>query len=443
MIFSIGIAFTNADQYNILPAEEKIGNYTNLLHCALYLRDNPEYRDLAPQIVEGITENLNKTLNYFLTIKSMLEKGTEPSDIPQTYFDELYRSARKLSRIKLDISKHFNCEALGYPTTYELIPSDKLEKIDSLITLSGILVNGRSMNKEELYDRVVVGYNITMELVNFFSKLEHNYVGYMDEIIKSTKSELENLQMHFVGFENFQRLFKDPRFYNALYKTMLFVVTSVTLKISMGVLLALLYSSELIMGRKVLRALLLIPWAMPFLLSALTWKFLFNPNGQLGSLLGLEINIREWDAFLVYNLFETWLAYPFVMTITQGALRGVSKDIIEASYVDGAGVFMRLRHVILPLIAKPVSLATILTTGASLQAFLVPLTINGAGPIGEICIPYIGCTSGYLNEMLIVFGYYRVTIDKEYGYAASIYLVILAIILVYVTLYFKILKKTR
>ena len=119
MIFSIGIAFTNADQYNILPAEEKIGNYTNLLHCALYLRDNLEYRDLAPQIVEGITENLNKTLNYFLTIKSMLEKGTEPSDIPQTYFDELYRSARKLSRIKLDISKHFNCEALGYPTTYE------------------------------------------------------------------------------------------------------------------------------------------------------------------------------------------------------------------------------------------------------------------------------------------------------------------------------------
>ncbi|RLG83249.1 MAG: sugar ABC transporter permease [Thermoprotei archaeon] len=442
MVFSIGIAFTNADQWNILPAQEKIGNYTNLLKCATYLRDSPEHRAKAPQLLGDIENNLNQTLNYFINIKNMLDEGVEPIDIPQTYFDGLYRSARKLSRVKLSISELFNCSALGYPTNLELIPSDKLEKIDSLITLSSILVNGRFMNKEELYDRVLVGYNITMDLANFFGKLEHDYEGYMNEVISSSQSKLEDLQMRFVGFENFQRLFKDPRFYNSLYKTMLFVLTSVTLKMGAGVLLAIFYSSELVMGRKALRALLMIPWAMPFLLSALTWKFLFSPNGQLGQLLGLEINVREWDAFLVYNLFEMWLAYPFVMTVTQGALRGVPKEVIEASYVDGAGVFTRLKEIILPLIAKPVSLAAVLTTGASLQAFLVPLTINSAGPIGEICAPYVGCTSGYKNEMLIVFGYHRVMIDKEYGYAATTYLVILAIILLYVTIYFKLLKKT-
>ena len=199
----------------------------------------------------------------------------------------------------------------------------------------------------------------------------------------------------------------------------------------------------MVIGRKALRALLIIPWAMPFLLSAVTWKFLFQANGQLGRLFGLNMNTDQWDAFLVYNLFETWLAYPFVMTITQGALRGIPKDVIEASYIDGASVFTRFRKVVLPMIKKPVSLAAVLTTGASLQAFLVPLVLNGAGPIGDVCAPGIGCRAGYMNEMLIVFGYYRITIDREYGYAASIYLIVLAIILAYVAIYFKFLKKSR
>jgi len=220
--------------------------------------------------------------------------------------------------------------------------------------------------------------------------LETDYEGYMNKIIKSSQDELDTLQMKFIGFDNFARLLRDPRFYNSLYKTMLFVVTSVALKMSVGVLLAVFYSSELIIGRKAMRALLIVPWAMPFLLSALTWRLLFQPNGQLGQLFGLNMNVNQVGMrFLIYNLFETWLAYPFVMTVTQGALRGIPKDVIEASYVDGADAFTRFRKVIFPLIAKPVSLAAVLTTGASLQAFLVPLTLNGAGPIGNICVSFI------------------------------------------------------
>jgi len=49
---------------------------------------------------------------------------------------------------------------------------------------------------------------------------------------------------------------------------------------------------------------------------------------------------NEWHAFIIYNLFEAWLAYPFIMTVTQGALRGVPKDVIEAAYIDGASVFL-------------------------------------------------------------------------------------------------------
>jgi len=84
-----------------------------------------------------------------------------------------------------------------------------------------------------------------------------------------------------------------------------------------------------------------------------------------------------------------------------------------------------------------------LTTGASLQAFLVPLTLNGAGPVGNVCVSYIGCRAGPLNEMLIVFGYNRIMIDREYGYAALMYLIVIAIILVYVALWFSIMRRSE
>jgi len=288
----------------------------------------------------------------------------------------------------------------------------------------------------DLYKDTITGLNLTIELRGFFSKLGTSYEEYLDRVRDSAKEELDRLELKYIGLKNFEELSRDPRFYNALYKTLLFVVTSVPLKVSIGILLALFYSTPLIYGRRALRALLLVPWALPFLLSAITWKFLSLPDGQLGRTLGININVNEWHAFLVYNLFEAWLAYPFIMTVTMGALSGLSKDIIEASMVDGAGLRARLFKVVFPLIAKPVTLATILTTGASLQAFLVPLVLNGAGPTGEIYVPGVGSTVGPKNEMLIIFGYNKIMIDWEYGYAASLYVVVVLIILIYVSIWF-------
>ncbi|MEM4717721.1 MAG: sugar ABC transporter permease [Desulfurococcaceae archaeon] len=443
MLFSIGIAFTNATRENILPNPQRVSDLKNSIMCATLLKENPEYQRNASQLVDTILSRLDTILLNLESIKNQLENGVKPEDIPYLYFDNLYRIANiGLRKTRSDIVSFFNCTLLGYPTNRELIPSDILGKMDSLITLTGTLVSiYRTMTSEMLYNQVLVGYNITSELRTYFEKLDVSYEEYMSNFIESASRELDELELKIVWFENFNRLFGDPRFYNSLYKTILFVLTSVPLKVATGVLLALFYSTTLIYGRKILRALLIVPWAMPFLLSALTWKFLFLPNGQLGQLLGLNMNTFEWDAFIVYNLFETWLAYPFIMTITQGALRGVSKDIIEASYIDGADIWTRLRRVVFPQISRPVLLAAILTTGASLQAFLVPLVLNGAGPIGDICSPFTGCTAGWKNEMLIIFGYNRIMIDREFAYAASMYLIVLAIILTYVALWFRLMKK--
>ncbi|MEM1826307.1 MAG: sugar ABC transporter permease, partial [Desulfurococcaceae archaeon] len=270
-----------------------------------------------------------------------------------------------------------------------------------------------------------------------------DYDGYLSSVKENLLRERDKLMLKFIGLNNFIELFKDPRFYYSLYKTLLFVATSVPLKVLVGFSLALLYSSNLIIGRKWLRGLMLTPWAIPILLSGLTWNFLFQPNGQLGRLFKLNIYTSEWHAFLVYNLFETWLAYPFIMTVTMGALSSIPRDVIEASYVDGANLWYRVRRVVFPLIARPLAVASILTTGASLQAFLVPLLINYGGPTGTVSVPGLGSRTGNLNELLILFGYNRATIDKEWGYASATYFAIVLIIMVYVAIWFNIYRRSR
>jgi len=81
-----------------------------------------------------------------------------------------------------------------------------------------------------------------------------------------------------------------------------------------------------------------------------------------------------------------WLAYPFIMTVTMGAIASIPRELIEAAYIDGASAWLRFRKVMLPQVIRPILFATILTTGSSLQAFMIPLLINSGGPEGMIRI---------------------------------------------------------
>ncbi|MFA4661998.1 carbohydrate ABC transporter permease [Pyrococcus kukulkanii] len=190
--------------------------------------------------------------------------------------------------------------------------------------------------------------------------------------------------LKFVGLENFKWILSDEKFRNAFKWTWIFVATSVSLKVIIGILLSLLYNSKYVKGKVIYRSLLIIPWALPLLFSITVWRFMFDPVfGPINIVLkdiGISslpnwINDPKW-AFFALNIIEVWLAYPFMLTVITAALQSVPDTLIEAAIIDGANYWQRFRYVILPSVGKPIAFATILTSAASFQYFMVPYLYN-------------------------------------------------------------------
>ena len=236
-----------------------------------------------------------------------------------------------------------------------------------------------------------------------------------------------------VGVYNFGKLIFGGGLYYPLMITLLFLVTSVALKTIVGLAFATFFNSNHIRFRGALIALMLVPWALPSMLSILIWKGMFSTGfGAINQILGtIGVPAVNWlgnatNAFITYNIVEVWLAYPFMMTVILAAMRSISPELHESAMIDGAGSLSRLRHVTLPLIKKPLSFAIVGTSLVSFMAFAVPFLLNEGGPARA-------------NEFLMVYGYREAFSMGRYGYAAAfmilvfIILIALTVILVKVT----------
>ncbi len=450
--YSIYIAFTDANAVNIASEPRLKELYSIRESIEEYLLEHRDYVLGRAEELEGYLENivssLGKVYDYI--------DGASP----------LTFSLAKIQEFKKEIDYYLSLSinVVNSNETYFYWYKD----------LSDAL--GRS--EKILYDRVwaeierIAGFKLLLteedlariknstlpalkESMEFMKKalvevrdIRSDYNGFVSTVLSVLDEEIDRISLHFIGLENFVRLFRDSRFPYSIFKTLLFVATSVPLKIGVGVLLAFFFSTPLIYGRRVMRALLLIPWAIPILLSVTTWRMLFTPGigpfaEFISGLTGAKFSIfeREWDAFIVYNIVEMWLAYPFVMTVTMGAISGVPRELIEAAYVDGASVFTRFRRIMLPLTIRPILFATILTTGASLQAFMVPLLINGGGPTKEISFLWFEKATGNVNEMIVLFGYNRAWLEQKYGLSAASYLIVVLILFLYALAWFKLVYK--
>lgn len=185
----------------------------------------------------------------------------------------------------------------------------------------------------------------------------------------------------FVGLSNYiDALFgaAGDRFWNALWNTTFFTVTTVTLETVLGLAMAVVMHQAL-RGRGVVRASILVPWAIPTAVSGLLWRWIFAPDGVANAMLGHQI---LWSADgpaakVAVIMAEVWKTAPFVGLLVLAGLQVISKEVNEAAKVDGTNAWQRFWHVTLPLVRPALLVAILFRMLDSLRMFDLPYVLIG------------------------------------------------------------------
>ena len=213
----------------------------------------------------------------------------------------------------------------------------------------------------------------------------------------------------FVGLGNYFFLLQDSRFWNALKNTVYFTGTSVFLELVAGFLVALLLNRSVrFLG--LLRAVVLIPWAVPTVISARLWEWIFNANfGVLNFLLGSQVN---WlgDPFLAMQaavFVDVWKTTPFVALILLAGLQAIPPEIYQAARVDGAGDWVLFRRITFPLLLPMIWVVLIFRTLDAWRVFDVIYVLTGGGPANS-------------TETISIYAYKVLFQTLQFGYGSTL-----------------------
>ena len=168
-------------------------------------------------------------------------------------------------------------------------------------------------------------------------------------------------------------------FWPALRITLFFTVVTVTLETILGMFMALIMSKEF-RGRALVRAAVLIPWAIPTAVTAKLWQFLFAPRGIINELFGLNISwtTDPWAARAAVILADVWKTTPFMALLILAGLQMIPKDTYEAARVDGASAWQQFTKITLPLVKPALMVAVLFRTLDALRMYDLPVIMISA-----------------------------------------------------------------
>jgi len=253
----------------------------------------------------------------------------------------------------------------------------------------------------------------------------------------SNMSLLHIRDWQLIGPRQYQKVLSEPRFYTILWKTLVWTVVNVSFHVTIGVALALILH-EKIPGRRLFRTLLILPWAIPPVVTALTWRGMFHYEYGAVNLILTKVFAQtpvQWlndplGTFAACIMTNIWLGFPFMMVVALGGLQSIPHELYEAALIDGAGPWQRFRTVTLPMLRPVMTPAIVLGFVWTFNKVdIVWLVSNGGEPADSthILVSYV---------YRAAFNLYR------YGYAAA-FSVIIFLILVAFSLVFMRLQRSR
>jgi len=230
----------------------------------------------------------------------------------------------------------------------------------------------------------------------------------------------------FLGVSNYSTMFTSPLWTAALERTLAFTVITVIFDMVVALALALMLNRKF-RGRGVLRAAILVPWAVPTVVSATLWKTMFDPRaGFVDYFLGAVhpawssltwLNASVWRSWVVIFTADSWKNIPFVAIILLAGLQVIPNEIYEAARVDGASAWQTFRRLTLPMLKPALMVALIFRTLQALLVFDIIYIMTGGGP-------------GNSTETLSFLNFYTFINNTDFGLggAISVMLVVLALI---------------
>jgi multiple sugar transport system permease protein len=217
------------------------------------------------------------------------------------------------------------------------------------------------------------------------------------------------------GGANWPRLAQDPRFWQDAFQTLRFAGVSVSLELALGLAMALLLHQPS-RWRGLLRALVLLPWALPGPVMALGWRWILNdPHGPLNRLiqaLGGEPQpflSSPSTTWLATVLADVWKTTPFVAILLLAGLQAIPRDLEEALRLEGARPWTLLWRLQWPLLAPFVGLAVLFRLAQAVGVFDLVQLLTGGGPAGS-------------TETLALYAYLQAMRFLDFGYSATVML---------------------
>lgn len=231
-----------------------------------------------------------------------------------------------------------------------------------------------------------------------------------------------------VGLANYAAALSDARLREALVHTFFFTIVSVALELACGLALALALDAVR-RGRGAARAIVLMPWALPTVVAALVWRFMFDTDTGVVGALGVPGLHRAWlsDAVLAWVpivLADVWKSTPFVALLVLTGLQGIDQALHEAARMDGAGAWRRFVTITLPLLRPALLVAGIFRMLDAFRVFDLVYVLTGGGP-------------GSATEVVSLYAFTTLFQDLRFGYGSALSVITFGITFILALVYIR------
>ena len=248
-------------------------------------------------------------------------------------------------------------------------------------------------------------------------------------VFSFSKVKLPFFDLEAVGLKNYISVLTSKSFLTIIGNTLIWTAVSLAFRFILGFISALIIDTEMF-GKKVFRIITLLPWVLPQIVTANTWRWLYNPeNGLINSILN-SINpdlALNWlgtrsTSLLSVAVTNIWMGFPFLMLMLVAGMQGIPKDYTEAAKIDGANAVQIFRHITLPSLKNIIAILAILEFINGFNSFDLLFVMTGGGP-------------GISSETLGLFIYRTAFSNFDFGLSSATSMLLIIAIVVFFLLY--------